>query len=241
MPFCLTLTRPFEGLNIVLCGDPAQLAPVRARPLKQLAFTSSTPSPSLVLTNPFARQRATTLKLCFTPSFGRRSNCQATEDDWRWLQTRYLACLSAEKNVRFDTSKYVVATSDLCNRLDYKWPSSPVLDVCACDSDDNDDGERADNDAPKRRKYGPHSRPRDKMETEENVAGPTLDDEEIITCIPFSLHSTPLLTVQQPPPPCIPISLGPHTLGYQNPSLPDIDLSIVPPPTLSTRSRKVDN
>jgi hypothetical protein len=35
------------------------------------------------------------------------------------------------------------------------------------------------------------------METEENVVGPTLDEEERITCIPFSLHYTPLLTVQR--------------------------------------------
>ena len=39
----------------------------------------------------------------------------------------------------------------------------------------------------------------------------------------------------QPPPPCIPTSFGSHTLSYQNPSLPDIDLSIVAPTTLSTR------
>ena len=41
----------------------------------------------------------------------------------------------------------------------------------------------------KRCKYGPHSRPRDKMETEENVAGPTLNDKQRITCILFSLST----------------------------------------------------
>ena len=64
------LPRSHSPLRRVKHCDPAQLAPVRARPLKQLAFTSSTPSQSLALTNPFARQRATTLKLCFTPSLG---------------------------------------------------------------------------------------------------------------------------------------------------------------------------
>ena len=76
-------TCPFEGLNIVLCGDPARLAPVRARPFEQLAFTASAPSPSLTLTNPSARQGATTLKLGFIASLSRLSNCQATEDDWQ--------------------------------------------------------------------------------------------------------------------------------------------------------------
>ena len=81
---------PSEGY-IVLCGDPAQLAPVRALPLyayrghttpRVARFHASAPSSTLT------RQGATTLKLGFTPPLGRLSNCQATEDDWRWLQTR---------------------------------------------------------------------------------------------------------------------------------------------------------
>ena len=48
--------------------------------------------------------------------------------------------------------------------------------------------------APKRCKYGPHSRLRDEMETKENVVGSTLDDEERMTFVP-SPHSL-LLTVQ---------------------------------------------
>jgi hypothetical protein len=38
--------------------------------------------------------------------------------------------------------------------------------------------------APKPRKYNPHSRPQDEMETEENVAGSMLDEGEKITCVP---------------------------------------------------------
>ncbi|KAH9993584.1 hypothetical protein BJV77DRAFT_1067172 [Russula vinacea] len=82
--------------------------------------------------------------------------------------------------------------------------------------------------APKLRKYGPHSRPRDEMETKENIAGPMLDDEERIT-----LH----LPASQP-------HLGPALSATGTPSLPDTDLSIVPPTVLSMRSkgkRKAEN
>ena len=132
------------------CGDPTQLAPVRALPLYPcpytptevtrpiwLAFTASAPLSTLT------RQGTTALKLGFTPSLGRLSNCQATEDDWRWSQT--------------------TATMN-----------APTM--------------MTPPNAPKRRKYGPHSRLRDEMETKENVVGSTLDDEERITFVP-SPHS----------------------------------------------------
>ena len=77
----------------MLCGDPAQLAPVRARPFKQLALTASAPSPSLALTNPFTKQASDDTQTLFHTLFGQRSNCQATEDDWRWLQIRCPTCL----------------------------------------------------------------------------------------------------------------------------------------------------
>ena len=55
-------------------------------------------------------------------------------------------------------------------------------------ADDSNDERADDDDTPKRRKYGPHSRLRDEMETKENVVGSTLDDEERITFVP-SPHS----------------------------------------------------
>ena len=90
--------------------------------------------------------------------------------------------------------------------------------------------------APKRRKYGPHSRPRDEMETKENVVGSTLDDEERMTFVPsphFSAHCP-----MQPPAIHLPTSqphLGPPLSATGTPSPPEFDLWIVPPTTLSTR------
>ena len=62
-----------------------------------------------------------------------------------------------KRTISFDTSKYVVATNDLRKHINYERLASfcPLLDVRACDSDDNNDGKCADDDdtpnAPERR------------------------------------------------------------------------------------------
>ena len=145
---------PSEGC-IVLCGDPAQLAPVRALPL--YAYRGHT-TPRVTRFHRFRtivdldQAGSDDTQTRFHTPFG-QSNCQVTEDDWRWLQTRRSTCLSAEENGRFDISKYVVATNDLRKRLNYEWFASfsPVFDVHACCGDDSNDDERADDDdTPKR-------------------------------------------------------------------------------------------
>ena len=124
------------------------------RPL-WLAFTASTPSSTLT------RQGATALKLGFTPSLGRLSNCQATEDDWRGRRPA-VPRVSAEENGRLDTSKYVVATNDLRKRLDYERPASfsPVLDIhaCGCDDSNDDEPQTPPNDASTARIHGLETR-----------------------------------------------------------------------------------
>ena len=136
-----SVATPRSSLPFWLCPyTPTEVT----RPL-WLAFTASAPSSTLT------RQGATALG--FTPSLGRPSNCQATEDDWRWSQTRSPSCLPAEENGRLDTSTYVVVTNDLRKRLNYERLASfsPVLDVHACGGDNSNDDERAnDDDTPKR-------------------------------------------------------------------------------------------
>jgi ATP-dependent DNA helicase PIF1 len=152
-------TRPFGGVNIVLCGDPAQLAPVRALPL--YAYRGSSASIAarfhrfnkvVELDQPFRQAGDDVVQTRFRSLLGRVSNCKATEDDWLWLQTRRPTCLSPEDNTLFDDGKYIVATNDLRKRINYERLSSfcPVLKIDECDADvracDGDSGESLDHD-----------------------------------------------------------------------------------------------
>ena len=78
--------RPFGGLHRALWRPRAACsrsgsAPTPTEATRPFAFTASASSSTLT------GQGATTLKLDFTLSLGRLSNCQATEDDCRWSQT----------------------------------------------------------------------------------------------------------------------------------------------------------
>jgi hypothetical protein len=209
-------------------SSPAQLAPVPAHlytptettwPLTQLAFTISAPSLSLTLTNPSA---TTTLKLGFTPTLGRLSNCQATEDDWRWLsRSPTCVCLSTEENGRFDTSKYVVATNDLRKCLNYEQlASSPVLDVRACDGDDSmivsaptmTTPQAPPNNASTARIHGLETRWRLR-----GMSGSMLDKEERIMWVLFFSPLSSAHCPMQHPPLCVPTGLGSGSIGHRNP------------------------
>ena len=245
---------PHRGLDIVLCGDPAQLAPVWTLPLyvyqghmapRVICLHRFRTIVELDPDQPFRQTGSDDTQTQFHTLFGRTSNCQAIEDDWQ-LQTCHPTCLSAEKNGsvrhlqvrRCHTSVNALTTnsSPPLRFLTYvRVPTTMTANVPTMTIPPN---------ALRLRKYGPHSRPRDEMGTKENVAGPTLDDEERITCVLFSLHS-PLLTVQRNfHLPASQPHLGPALLATGTPSLPDTDLSIVPPTVLSTRSkgkRKAEN
>ena len=185
---------PSEGY-IVLCGNPTQLAPVRALPLYVYRGQTTPRARFHRLCTIVDFDQAGSDGTRFHTLFGQTVQLSGDRGQLAWSQTRRPTCLPAEENGRLDTSKYVVATNDLCKRLNYERLASfsPVLDVHACGCDDSNDERADDDDTPKRRKYGPHSRLRDEMETKENVVGSTLDDEERITFVP-SPHSL-LLTV----------------------------------------------
>ena len=136
-------THPFGGLNIVLIGDPAQLASVRVLPLyayrahtapREARFHHFRTIIELDLDQPFRQTASNDTQTRFHTLFGPTTNCQATEDDWRWLQTCRPTCLSTKENGRFNTSKYIVASNDLRKHLSYEQPASfsPVLDMRAC-------------------------------------------------------------------------------------------------------------
>ena len=102
----------------------------------------------LDLYQPFRQAASNDTQTRFHTLFGQTTNCQATEDDWRWLQTCRPTCLSTVKNGHFDASKYIVAANDLRKHLNYEQPASfsPVLDVRACNGDNNNNGEPTDDD-----------------------------------------------------------------------------------------------
>lgn len=155
-------TLPFGGINMVLCGDPAQLAPVLAKPL--YAHRGSTAHIAarfhnfrtvVELDQPFRQTGNDVSQTRFRSLLKRLSLCEATEDDWSWLMTCRPSCLTPDENQLFDSSKYVVSTNHLRKRLNYDRLASftPILkidegdaDVLPADIDDNDDGERADHD-----------------------------------------------------------------------------------------------
>ena len=84
---------PFGALNIVLCGDPAQLAPVRGCPV--YAITTNNHSPSsfhlfntvVELDQPFRQTGNDETQTCFRELLSHIANCDACETDWAWLQS----------------------------------------------------------------------------------------------------------------------------------------------------------
>jgi hypothetical protein len=152
---------PFGGLNVVLCGDPAQLAPVRAQPVYayrgsslHLAGRFHLFDKVVELDQPFRQAGNDELQRRFRLLLCRVADCNGTSEDWTWLQARRASRLSPAENALFDASKYIVSTNDTRNRINYEKLSalSPVMritqskeGVCIVDEDDLD-GERVQGD-----------------------------------------------------------------------------------------------
>jgi ATP-dependent DNA helicase PIF1 len=153
---------PFGGIDIILCGDPAQLPPVLAKPL--YAHQAATAHVAarfhqfrtvVELDQPFRQTGDDGTQSRFRSLLSRLSLCQASDGDWTWLMSRRPACLSPEENSLFDSSKYVVSKNHLRKRLNYDRIASftPVLkidegdvDIQPADADDYNDAEGADHD-----------------------------------------------------------------------------------------------
>ena len=105
----------FGALNIVLCGDPAQLAPVRGHPV--YAITTNNYSPSsfhlfdtvVKLNQPFWQTGNDETQTRFCELLSHIANCDAHETDWAWLQSRRPANLSHAENDMFNNAKYIVS------------------------------------------------------------------------------------------------------------------------------------
>ena len=174
---------PSEGY-IVPCGDPTQLAPVRDLPL--YAYRGhTTPLARFhrlrTIVDFVTRQGATALKLGFTPSLGRLSNCQATEDDWRGRRPavprvsplkRTVASIPPSTSSPQTTSVNDSTTNDSPPSLRFLTYMRVAVTTATTM---NAPTMTTPPNAPKRCKYGPHSRPRDEMETKENVVGSTFN------------------------------------------------------------------
>lgn len=135
---------PFGGLNIVLCGDPAQLPPVRAQPT--YAYRGSTVHLAarfhlfdkvVELDHPFRQTGSDPTQIRFRDLLARVANCEATENDWEWLQTRNPSLLTTEENDVFDNCKHVVANNDARNKINREKLSklSPIIRIDDCDDD----------------------------------------------------------------------------------------------------------
>ena len=158
--------RPFGGLNIVLCGDPAQLPPVLAPPVyahrgseRHRVARFHLFDKVVELDHIFRQAGDDETQIQFRCLLRRVANCEATEEDWAWLQTRCPSCLSPDDNAKFNVGKYIVATNDLRKRINYEALSSfsPVIRIEDCDADvrctrsggpsgDDFDSERLDHD-----------------------------------------------------------------------------------------------
>jgi ATP-dependent exoDNAse (exonuclease V) alpha subunit len=150
---------PFGGINILLCGDPAQLPPVRAQPIyahgvatAHLAARFQLFTKVVELDQPFRQSGVDPTQTRFRQLLSRLANCEATESDWQWLQTRRSVNLSASENALFDDSKFIVLTDDARNVLNrHKLAMfSPVMKVDECEEDPDSynkeyaDGKRCD-------------------------------------------------------------------------------------------------
>jgi hypothetical protein len=133
---------PFGGLNIILCGDPAQLPPIRTQPA--YAYHGSTLhlaarfhlfTKVVELDHPFRQAGENPNQVRFRALLNRVADCEATVEDWKWLQTRTSACLSAEENELFDNNRHVVSTNDTRHwinreRLSKLLPVIKIDDQC---------------------------------------------------------------------------------------------------------------
>jgi ATP-dependent DNA helicase PIF1 len=142
--FCHHSDVPFGGLNILLCGDPAQLPPVRALPvyayegsLAHLAARFHLFDKVVELDQPFRQIGNDLTQIRFRAVLARVANCEPTLEDWKWLQTRTSTFLTAVENGHFENCRHVVATNDVRNRINRQKLStfSPIIKID--DGDEN--------------------------------------------------------------------------------------------------------
>ena len=77
----------------------------------------------------------------------RVANCEGTDEDWAWLQTRRASRLSPRKNATFNKNKYIVLTNDMQSHINCEKLSmlSPIMQItqtkdgmCVLDEDEVD-------------------------------------------------------------------------------------------------------
>ena len=134
--------KPFAGMNILLCGDPAQLAPVHGQPV-YARQANGTPQPTcfhlfrtvVELDQPFRQTGTDATQVRFRELLGRVANCDAQADDWTWLQTRRPSSLTSADNASFDTHKHIVATNNVRSDLNKRKLAklSPIMVVAPSD------------------------------------------------------------------------------------------------------------
>ena len=136
--------QPFGGVNILLCGDPAQLPPVLSQPVyayrgtsRHLAARFHLFDRVVILDHPFRQSGDDETQIRFRGLLRRLANCTADIEDWRWLQTRRGCCLSTAENNAFDSSRYIVSTNKTRDQINYDKLSAfaPIMSVDA--GDDN--------------------------------------------------------------------------------------------------------
>jgi ATP-dependent DNA helicase PIF1 len=116
--------RPFGGLNILLCGNPAQLPPVHTQPMyahcgvtAHLAARFHFFQTVIELDQPFRQIGSDSTQTCFHTVLERIADCDAQEEDWHWLQSHRVCCLADSKNASFDDSMYIVSTNAIRDKI----------------------------------------------------------------------------------------------------------------------------
>ena len=156
--------KPFGGMNIVLCGDPAQLAPVRGQPV-YARQTNGCPQPTcfhlfrtvVELDQPFRQTGTDTTQVRFRELLRRVAHCHADEHDWQWLQSRRPSSLTSAENAVFNSHKHIVATNEVRAELNKRQLAklSPIMSVPPSDDgarnvdlNDYNDDDSFTNDGP---------------------------------------------------------------------------------------------
>ena len=130
--------KPFGGMNIVLCRDPAQLAPVHSQPV-YARQTNSCPQPTcfhlfrtvVELDQPFQQTGTDTTQVRFHELLRRVAHCHADEHDWQWLQSHRPSSLTSAENAMFNGHKHIVATDEVCAKLNKRQLAKllPIMSV----------------------------------------------------------------------------------------------------------------